>query len=316
VTASDWELFQDWCDATGNVALPTTWETVTAFLEDTQAAPSTAVRRLGAIRARHERARRDLVGAPPRPPVPVPWRTPGDPVDPDRQDGPRWLDLAEALHQVPVYGWPHAVTGRRDALVLVLAAYGWHRHQIVSLTPAQVTLEPVPAIDGVDLPMTNHGLTCPSCVLTRWLRVLSSIYATGDPNTDLIAHLVEDQPADVRVHECGRTVPAGWRAPPWILPSIDGHGRIDLGTQIPIRRVSAILANRQKPFGVIASAPTDAQHRSPNTRRTAAPSLAERAAAAHAIDAALDDLDAALRDAEKRWRNILASIEPGHTDRP
>lgn len=114
MTVDDWELFEDWCAATGHVALPTTWDTVGAFIEETQAAPSVVVRRLGAIRAQHERARREVAGAPPRVPALTPWRMPGELIDPADPDGPRWLSLPEALHQLSVYGgrtpWPRAGT--------------------------------------------------------------------------------------------------------------------------------------------------------------------------------------------------------------
>lgn len=82
MTADDWDLFEDWCAATGHVALPTTWEVVEVFVDEVQAAPSVVVRRLGAIRARsgHDTntPRRDLAGAPPRRPTPIPWRTPAE----------------------------------------------------------------------------------------------------------------------------------------------------------------------------------------------------------------------------------------------
>lgn len=306
MAVSDWELFEDWCAAAGHVAMPATWDTVAEFLAETQGAPSTITRRLGAIRARHERARRELVGAPARQPVPTPWRTPGEPIDRDELDGPRWLSLRETLHQLPVYGWPHAVTARRDAVVLALAERGWRRRQISALRPSQITLEPVPAVDGVDLAMTNHGLTCPSCALTRWLRVLAATYEQSDGAWEPVATVVEDQPVDVRQHECGVPVGSGWGRAPWVLPSIDGHGRIDLGSQLPVRRVSAILAARQrpeKPSSIPQPAPGPAARPS-----RPVPTLLERAATLHAIDDVLDDLDDAIDATGQRWEEIMSRL--------
>lgn len=301
MTAEDWDLFEDWCAATGQVALPTTWAAVQAFVDEVQAAPAVLVRRLGAIRARHEHARQDLRGAPPRQPAPIPWRTPGELVDPAQPGGPRWLPLPEALHLLPVYGWPHALSARRDALILTVAARGWSRRQITELGPEQLRLEPVPAIDGVDVPMTNHGLTCPSCALTRWLRVLAACYAYVDGAWEPVATVVEDQPGDVHRHDCGLPHPRGWERAPWVLPSIDGHGRIQLGSQLPARRVSAVLADRQQPPEATATAEPAIRATPPRQP----PSLAERAATAHAIDDILDDLDVAIDQAIAHSNTLL-----------
>lgn len=301
MTVDDWELFEDWCAATGHVALPTTWATVQTFIEETQAAPSVVVRRLGAIRAQHERARREVAGAPPRVPALIPWRMPGELVDPADPDGPQWLSLPEALHQLPVYGWPHAVAVRRDALILTMAARGWSRRRITDLRAEQVRLQPVPAIDDIDVPLTNHGLTCPSCALTRWLRVLAALYAQVDGAWEPVASVVEDQPGDVRRHDCSLPHPTGWERAPWVLPSIDGHGRIQLGSQLPERRVSAVLATRQRSLeqSVIAQ---PAARPAPGRRP---PSWAERAATAHALDDVLDNLDAAIDQAIAHAGTIL-----------
>lgn len=306
MTAGDWDLFEDWCAAVGRVALPTTWETVQAFLEDTQAAPSVVVRRLGSIRTRHDHARRELLGGPPRQPVPTPWRMPDDLVDETDPDGPRWLGLGEALHQLPVYGWPHAVTARRDAVVLALAERGWSRRQVVTLRPSQISLEPVPAVNGVDLPMTNHGLTCPSCALTRWMRVLSATYDQADGAWEPVATVVEEQPADVRLHDCAIPVRTGWGRAPWVLPSVDGHGRIDIGSQLPVRRVSAIVATRQQPEEPSDGPQLASASESHSSRPV--PTFSERAATLHAIDDVLDDLDEAIDATDQRWEAIMARL--------
>ncbi|TWP33180.1 hypothetical protein [Leekyejoonella antrihumi] len=306
MTVGDWEQFEDWCTAAGQPALPTTWAAVQEFLADVPGAPSTVRRRLGAIRARHATARAALSGAPTPAPVPTPWHTPGELIDPDVEDGPRWLDLGEALHQLPVHGHPHGVTARRDAVVLVLAARGWSRRRITALVPDRVYTEPVTGIDQVDVPMTNHGLTCPSCALTRWLRVLATEYDTSGPVEDSVERLVDAHPVDVRVHDCATPVPQAWRQAPHLLPVVDRYGRIEHGSVIPLRRVTAITGTRQRPDTPIA------QGRSRPVRThpaRPAPTPAERARQIHEIDEALDTLDAAIADADRHWHVILSRLE-------
>ena len=321
MTRGDWEQFEDWCAATGHVALPTTWQTVQDYLQHAPVAASTWARRLGAIRARHEHARAQLAGAPPRQPAPRPWRTPGDLIDPtaaganDDETGtvsgaPRWLDLPEALHHLPVHGFPHGVTARRDALVLVLAARGWSRRQITGLTVDQIRTEPVPAIDGIDVPMTNHGLTCPSCALTRWLRVLAAVYAELDGMWEPIADVVDHAPADARTHDCGRPVPAGWARAGHVLPVIDRAGRVDLGTVIPARRVSAIVSTSQRPPQAIAFHAGDGLATvQPRPAGWRPPTPADRARQLHDIDKALDNLDDAIGAADQRFARIMWAID-------
>jgi len=310
VTAGDWEVFEDWCTATGRPALPTTWATVQNFLADVPSAATTTCRRLGAIRAHHRQARAELAGAPPRAPTPTPWHPPGEPVDPQpgdgAEDGPRWWDLGDALHHLPVHGYPHGVVARRDAVVLVLAARGWTRRRITALTPDQVRIEPVPGIDQVDLPMTSHGLTCPSCTLTRWLRVLATWYDTSGPAEDSTALIADAHPADVRLHDCATPVPHAWQLAPYLLPVIDRYGRIALGTRIPLRRVTTIVHARQRP---------STSHESGYPQPAAAParpapSPAERIRKLRDIDEVLDRLDVAILDANQRWHDTVRALEP------
>lgn len=319
MTRGDWEQFEDWCAATGHVALPTTWQTVQSYLEAAPVAALTRTRRLGAIRARHEHARAELVDAPTRQAPPKPWRPPGELVDPtaDEENGagaagdaPRWLDLGEALHHLPVHGFPHGVTVRRDALVLVLAARGWSRRQITGLTVDQIRTEPVPAIDNTDLPMTNHGLTCPSCALTRWLRVLAAVYAELDGEWEPVADVVDRAPADVRAHDCARPIPSGWTRTRHILPVIDRAGRVDIGTVIPTRRVSAIISSRQRPPQAIAFHDGDGLATvQPRPAGWRPPTPADRAKQLHDIDKALDNLDDAIGAADQRFARIMWTID-------
>jgi hypothetical protein len=54
--AGDWALFTDWCTTTGNWELPADPDTVTRFLSDCPAAPSTLRRRVAAIDHHHRAA--------------------------------------------------------------------------------------------------------------------------------------------------------------------------------------------------------------------------------------------------------------------
>ena len=51
--AGDWALFTDWCTTTGHRELPADPDTVTRFLGDCSAAPSTLRRRVAAIDHHH-----------------------------------------------------------------------------------------------------------------------------------------------------------------------------------------------------------------------------------------------------------------------
>ncbi|KNX35923.1 hypothetical protein [Luteipulveratus halotolerans] len=272
----EWGLFEDWCAATGREALPTTWATVEAFLEAVPAHGQTAVRRLRAIRAAHRDTDRRLAGEPAS-------RPRGRPLwDGTGQGG----DLATALHHLPAHGFPDGVRARRDGLVLVLAGHlHWSADQISRLRAEQITLEPVSAIDGTDLPMTRHGRQCPSCALSRWLRALAARMNTAHD----FEQTVEGAPAHPSLHDCASPIPDGWQHHRHLIVPVSATGKPGLDALNP-RSIARIVAERR-------TLPLDEDRRpaapaaEPPAPLRDGPTPAERAGALREIDELFDRLD-------------------------
>ncbi|AUM20255.1 hypothetical protein ICV35_18435 [Rhodococcus ruber] len=113
----DWALFADWCAAADRRPIPTAPETLALFLHEHPAAPATQRRRLSAINAVHTGHG-----------YPAPGRTETvrrrlDTTRAQRLDRLGRLLLQRAT-ELPTEGWPSGLFGRRDALLLVLAATG------------------------------------------------------------------------------------------------------------------------------------------------------------------------------------------------
>ena len=168
----DWQLFLDWCTATDRAALPA------------------------------DPGHRDRVPRrPPRHPRHEPPAPHRDPLDPParprtraaphhgaavtcppahRQDGIDAETIRPLLEQMPTSGWTAGLVGRRDALLLVLAAHGvpyaaierLHRRDVavdenrclvVTLPNSVVRIPAAPA----------DPRTCPVAVYLRWARLLA-----------------------------------------------------------------------------------------------------------------------------------------------
>jgi hypothetical protein len=130
----DWALFADWCAAADRNPIPATPETLALFLHEHPAAVATQRRRLSAINAVHTGH-----GYPP------PGRT---------ETVRRHLDITRASRldrlgrllvqravELPTEGWPSGLFGRRDALLLVLAATGMTFTDITRLRRRNIRLE-------------------------------------------------------------------------------------------------------------------------------------------------------------------------------
>ncbi len=113
----DWALFADWCAAADHNPIPAAPETLALFLHEHPAAVATQRRRLSAINAVHTGH-----GYPP------PGRTETVRRHLDATRAQRLDRLGRLLVQraveLPTTGWPSGLFGRRDALLLVLAATG------------------------------------------------------------------------------------------------------------------------------------------------------------------------------------------------
>lgn len=284
MTNRDWELWTWWATAHTLPVIPAGWQDLHQFLTEVPCAPSTATRRISAIRAAHLRARARITGQPP--PAPAP------PVGPP---------LGAVLHQIPVFGHPHGVRGRRDAFIVLAASLGHTTTQIQALTPSEVATLPGPELSGHVLGYdAGHGLGCPACALTRWLRAVSAWHAElWEPQWRALELLVEDQPVDPRMHDCTLLVEDGWQHSPTLVPPIDRDGRPDLRYPLTTRAITHILReHRHRPNA--SSGTPDPAARGARGDGPARPASTprERREQLHAIDQALDRLDA-----------LLASIE-------
>lgn len=285
MTVRDWDLWAWWSATRGTPTVPARWEDLQAFLVDVPCAPSTAVRRISTIRAAHLLERARITGEPDRPaPPPVVARS----------------AVGEVLHHIPVYGFPHGFRGRRDALVIVATSLGMTPAQITALTPADVGTYPLPAINGQDLDYDpNHGLRCPACTLTRWLRALSAWRAQlHDAQWRALELLIEDAPANARVHDCAIEIPDGWQHAPTLVPPIDRAGTPDLRQPVTTRTITTILRERLEHAVRTAPLGDGASDRQVfDTPTKLAPTPRDRYDELHAIDEALDRLDALLERA-------------------
>ena len=282
MTAHDWDLWTWWSTTRGTPPIPAQWDDLETFLIDVPCAPSTATRRISTIRAAHGGERARITGQPEQPtPPPVIQRS----------------TVGKVLHTIPVQGFPHGFRGRRDALIIVATSLGMTPAQVAGLTPADVTTYPLPAINGHDLDyVPNHGLRCPACTLTRWLRALSAWYTQlYDAQWRALELLVEDTPINARVHDCATEVPDGWQNAPVLISPIDRQGVPDLRHRVTTRTITTILrASRERAASSVLLAPHATASRSMSAPSKPAPTPRDRYNELHAIDEALDRLDAML----------------------
>ncbi|MGB3771303.1 MAG: hypothetical protein WBA00_09185 [Rhodococcus sp. (in: high G+C Gram-positive bacteria)] len=141
---STWSLFRDWCTATEQSALPADPSTLAQFLDAHPAAVATQRRRVADIDTAHRRAR---------------LAEPGRTVTIRLAVSERRRELTahfraaatSMIETIPTYGWPHALFGRRDAMILTLIASGMTSTEITALRRGDIT------VDGVDLVVCgNH----------------------------------------------------------------------------------------------------------------------------------------------------------------
>lgn len=146
---------------------------------------------------------------------------------------------ADALiARLPVTGWPDALTGRRDAVILLLATEGLSWHQIAALSQAEITLTEQAVTVGAQplpvLPATGTA-ACPVRVFSRWATIATHApAATGHialerllTETGEAAARTEDAEAEVYVPQ---QFPGRYAAQP-LLCGFDerglAHGYID-----------------------------------------------------------------------------------------
>ncbi len=186
----DWALFADWCTAADHRPIPAAPDTLAMFLHEHPAATVTQRRRLSAINAVHTEH-----GYPP------PGRTETvrrhlDAARASRLDRLGRLLLQRAV-ELPTTGWPSGLFGRRDALVLVLAATGMTFVDITRLRRRDLRL------DGNTLVVTTRagerfrlppdpdtGDNPAGAIYQRWANVQA--FLDQYPGTHLLRHHLTD----------------------------------------------------------------------------------------------------------------------------
>ncbi|MGX7730243.1 hypothetical protein ACWPOB_13365 [Rhodococcus sp. 2H158] len=213
-----WALFTDWCTAFGYEVLPADPLTVAKFVRDNPAAVATQRRRLSVINTVHTRAG-----------LPSPGRS-----ETIRQllDTARRTRLAEIaaivanrVPSIPTTGWPQGLFGRRDRLLMVLAAAGLGFTQISRLRRGDIVCTndtvSVDTGDGQRRELTQAvaGVD-PVAVYRDWAEIQS--FLDEHPNTRLLAqHLTGDD------ESFGTVVPDRRRTWPLLTP-IDRWGHTPL----------------------------------------------------------------------------------------
>lgn len=240
-----WLLFKDWCQATGERALPATPDALAQFLTDLPALRSVLLRRVRSVDAMHAAAGYDppgqgpavqaLVALPPPPPRHNP------------------AQVAYALVSSVIGNWPVGLVGRRDAaLVALTCVAGFSRREARSLRVGPHLAASVPAL--LDrLGRTEAPGACPGCALSRWLRCHAFMASRGWRDLrDELADLGEVRAGQTGHHDC--EVPIAWperldNGP--LFTAIGYRGNLELRAALTERAISAIvgarLAGREEP---------------------------------------------------------------------
>lgn len=219
----DWALFTDWCAAADHSPLPADADTLARFLREHPAVVATQRRRISAINTVHTRH-----GYPP------PGRSETVRRRLDTARAERLDQLAALLHrraaQLPTTGWPGGLFGRRDALLLTLAATGMPFAQLARLRRGDVTVDAGTLVATTDagerfcLPPQSGSAESPAvAVYYRWAEILA--FLDRYPNTDLLAQHLTD-PVEI---EQGALTDRQARQP--LLTPIDRWGHLSLMPQ-------------------------------------------------------------------------------------
>lgn len=186
----DWALFADWCAAADHHPIPAAPDTLALFLHEHPAATATQRRRLSAINAVHTGH-----GYPP------PGRTEAVRRHLDTTRAQRLDRLGRLLVQraveLPSAGWPSGLFGRRDALLLVLAATGMSFVDITRLRRRDLRFDGdtlvVTTRSGERfrlLPDPEAGDNPAAAIYRRWAEIQT--FLDQYPGTHLLRHHLTD----------------------------------------------------------------------------------------------------------------------------
>jgi len=301
----DWALFADWCTAADHNPIPAAPDTLALFLHEHPAATATQRRRLSAINAVHTDH-----GYPP------PGRTETVRRHLDTARTHRLDRLARLLMQraveLPVLGWPSGLFGRRDALLLVLAATGMPFTDLPRLRRRDIRL------DGDTLVVTTRagerfrlapdpetGDNPAGEIYLRWAEVQA--FLDQYPGTHLLRHHLTD-PVEI----IADPLDAEQARQPLLCP-IDRWGHLPHAQPMTPQSVSALvrahLSGRAPVRKVLPVPPQDATETSVEREIVLDPGYYERGTAArHRDHEALEDLTDVFDEIETRTHVLLEDL--------
>ena len=236
---SGWALFTDWCAAADRIALPAAPATLAQFIAENPAALSTQRRRITIFNTVHRAAGH---------PVPGHADTIRRMVNTSRADRLSRLKavVSEIIPRLPTFGWPGGLFGRRDALLLLLAAAGLSFEQISALHRTSIHIDGQSLIiDGVHPirldPAAYRGSISPAGVYRRWAQILEFLDRT--PSTRLLAEHLDAHtlPTSELTAEETATVAGGKQSDPLFTP-IDRWGYTPIaGNALSPQSVASII---------------------------------------------------------------------------
>ncbi|MFJ9371209.1 hypothetical protein ACIRRA_43340 [Nocardia sp. NPDC101769] len=217
--AREWRQFLRWALAADLPVLPTTADTVLAYLGDHTGTPATQRGRVTALNTAHQQAKLPAPGAAEA------VRRALNPGRSQRLQAAR-TRADTVIERLPINGWPDALTGRRDAVLLLLATEGLGWTQIAALSQREITVTTgevrIGAQPLLTLPATGHPRTCPVRVFRRWHQILAHApAATGHIRLETL--LTDPETAGPDGEPGPLAPPAEYRDQP-LLCAFDGRG--------------------------------------------------------------------------------------------
>lgn len=272
---SAFALFEDWCFATSQSSVPTTWAAVQQFRLDIPCSDFTWDRRLAAIRAGQIAAGTTLAM----------------PTSARRQ---RSLEAQrKILAELPLFGWTAGLIGRRDGFLTVVAA-NLTRASIDRLEPQEIEqVGRTILIRGVAVATANLPGTCPACAISRWLRVLGHAQRDGWQSVKIfLSEHPDATAAEMSGHDCEDIIVGSWTDLA-LLPAIDQYGSVEDHVSLSPRAMAAILGRRLSP-----TAPPTVPISQMPTSMTGTEILNRKSVLDELLDRLTDDADAAHANAE------------------
>ncbi|WP_136642933.1 hypothetical protein [Subtercola vilae] len=228
---------------------------------------------------------------------------------------PGLIEAGAALSQMPRYGAPQrhgtrhgsGLRGRRDACLIVLVGVlQLSRREARQISTTDVRIDTtltgsIIRIGDLVVPRTDTPGSCPSCAITRWLRVTNAI-SIGHRGTAL--DLIDVTRKDETSHDCDRPfsidMPGGEGAiAGLLLLSLTHEGWTQPGVALSTRSISKIVHARRIPTG----------HREEPTYRRPSPAGRFAMATAEQVYRAAGDVDDEADHLLRRSQRLLALIE-------